>query len=324
MASPFLSRNDVVLAKIESTYGTDPVPVVATDAVLTQIPSDSNDVNVLDRNVTSGTLSPIQPIIGRKLSNASMVIEFKSEIDAAVGSSGDGIEIDILMRAAGFTPTYTAETSGGAHDGDVVYAPVSTTFESMTMYLYFQDVLKSIRGAFCDLSWSFVAGDLPVMNCNVTGLYTEPTDSTPADPTYAPELPVMVESLALTLDAFSPICRSIEFALNNNIIERADVNAAEGLQAVRISDRQPTMTIVIEEPLIATKNFWNLLDSDTALDIDFLHGNAAGTKIDVSVPKLGLTNVTRSDDNGIVIVTLEGICSKTLDAGDDELVITFS
>lgn len=324
MASPFLSRNDVVLTKIEVTYGTDPTPVVATDAVLTQIPSDSDDVNVLDRNVTSGTLSPLQPIIGRKLSNASMDIEFKSEIDAAVGSSGDPIEIDAILRAAGFNPTYTAETSGGANDGDVQYDLVSTAFESITTYLYFQDVLKKITGAFCDLSWSFVAGDLPVMSASMIGKYNATTDATATTPTYAPEKPVMVESATLTLDALAPVCRSISIAMNNNIIERPDVNSAEGLIGVRIADRNPTATIVVEEPLVATKDFWALLDAATALDVDFNQGSGAGGAIAVSIPKLALTNVTRSDDNGIVVVTLEGVCSKTLDAGDDELQFIFS
>jgi len=196
--------------------------------------------------------------------------------------------------------------------------------ESATAYFYFQDVLQKITGGYFDLSWNFVAGAFPIMSSNLLGKYNTPTDSTPGGATYAPEVPVMTESITLTMSGFAPVCRSLSISMNNSIIERPDVNSPEGLIGVRLADRAPTASLVIEEPLLATKDFWALLEGATGVDIDFTHGSDAGDKIAVSIPKLGLTNITRSDDNGIVVITLEGICSKTLDAGNDELVFTFS
>ena len=123
MAAPFLTRRSVILQKAESTYGTDPTPVVGTDAVLTAVPTINTDVQVLDRIVSVNTLSPTQPVIGRKLVRAGFQVEMKSEAAALDGVDSNPIQIDELLRMSGFNPTYTVETSPpSSNDGFVTYA----------------------------------------------------------------------------------------------------------------------------------------------------------------------------------------------------------
>lgn len=324
MASPFLTRNALVLCKVESTYGTDPVPVVATDAVLTQVPNIVPEGAILSRDTVRSTLSKEQPIIGRKLMRTSFSVEIKSTIRAAVGASASPMDIDGILRAMGFTPTYTPETSGGANDGQISYALRSTGFESFTFYIFFQDVRYVIRGAFATGTFRFEAGQLPVLDVEVTGLYTQPTDVTPTAPTYESDKPFMAESMGLSIQGVDPICRNFSFALNNTIVERADVNSAEGFFGLRIADRNPTANCLIEAQLVATQNLFSIWDAGTAGSVDLTQGPAvAGDRLIMTFPKAVITGITPSDDGGIHMYGLDFLLAANTDAGDDEMTLVF-
>lgn len=326
MAAPLLTRKSIVLIKNEVTYGTDSTPVVGSNALLTTVPSISNDIQVLERNVTIGTLSPTQPVTGRKLVNVSFQTELKSQDEALDGVDSAPIQLDAFLRMCGMDPTYTVETSPPtSNDGYVTYAPLSDEIESATVHVYVgAAVLHELLGSFGDMSMDFVAGQYPMINASIRGLYSGPTDTTAATPTYETDIPVQSESLALVFGAVSGlVCRSFSIALNNEIVERPDVNSAEGLKGVRISGRRPTASFRIEKELVATWGVYASMDSGTPYLVSFTHGSIAGQKILVTIPKFSITNITESEDAGIAMYDIEGVCARNSDAGNDELTVRF-
>lgn len=325
MAAPFLNRKSVVLAKVETTYGTDPTPVVGTNAILSTVPQISLDNAILERTVTVGTLSPTQPVIGRKLWGATFGVELKSQSGILAGSSSAPLELDPILRMAGFQATYTAETTLGANDGYVTYNPRSDSIESATMYLFpGKEMRHKMTGAYANLNFDIAAGQYAMINVDAKGIYNEPTDTAATTPTYATAVPQMVESISLAFGAVtSQVVRNLSINMNNEIPERADVNSAEGFKGLRIAARKPEVTFRIEKMLAATWNIYNALDSGTTYSTTFTIGSVAGKKILVTIPKLTLTSIKESDDNGLVMLDVTGLCARNSDAGDDELTFKF-
>lgn len=327
MAAPLLTRKSLIVMEVESAYGTDATPQATTGGLLTTVPSMSIDSQVLDRIMITGTLSPTQPVMGRTLTNISFQTELKSQNEILDGVSSNPLELNPLLRMAGFKPTYTVETSApGSNDGYVTYNlvdGVTNPFESVTLDFFSGNQVKhKIRGAYANLNMEFAAGNYPIINAEVKGLYDAPTDATSSTPGYATDIPRMSESLALAFGAVTGlVIRSFSINLNNEIIERPDVNSAEGTKGLRISGRRPTASFVIEKELMATWNPYTAMKAGTTYALTFTHGSTAGQKILVTIPKFTLTGISESDDNGIAMWNIDGLCART--TADDELTLKF-
>jgi hypothetical protein len=325
MSTPALNRNSVILGKVESTYGTDPTPTVSANAILGTVPQINLDARILERSVTVRTLSPTAHIIGRKLVPFSYGVEFKSEQAILAGSSSAPLQLDAILRASGFTPTYEAETSGGADDGYVTYAPRSTGLESLTHYFFPGNEMRHIvKGAFLDFNIEIAAGQYAMMNVNGKGIYTQPTDTSASALTLAPDEPTPVESISLAFGAITgTVVRNLNIAMNNEIVERDDVNSAEGFKGLRLTGRKPILKFRMEKELAATWNIYSALDAGTSYATTFTIGSVAGKKILVTIPKLVLSSISESDDAGIVMLDVEALCARDSDSGDDEITFKF-
>jgi len=322
MAAPLFTRKTVVLAKIEATYGTDASPTEAANAILTTVPTIDTDAQLLERNYTRPSLSPTAPVTGRKLVRIGFQTELKSQTNADAGSSASPIELDPILQMAGLIPDYNTGT-------DVTYSPISgqaaTPFKSASVYVYSgNEVLHKALGSFANLTMEFVAGQYPVLTVDIMGRYSQPYDSVSIVVDYAGDLPVMSESLSLVFGAVTGLrIPNFTINLNNEIVERPDVNSAEGLKGLRISGRRPTVTFRIEKELMATFGVYAALDAGTTYAVSFTHGATGGQKITITIPKFRFTKVGESEDAGIAMLDVEGVCAANSDAGDDELTIKF-
>lgn len=73
-----LIRKGLLLAKEEVTAGVDALPVATLDAIQAFNAEFSVDPNVLEREILTGDISPVESVIGRKLSSVSFTVEMKS------------------------------------------------------------------------------------------------------------------------------------------------------------------------------------------------------------------------------------------------------
>ena len=323
MAAPLFIRNSVLLGKVESTYGTDPTPTVADDAILSTPPNFSVESEVLDRIVSVGDFSPVQGVVGKQQINMNFNVEFKSQTEILEGSSSAPLQLDSILRASGFAASYTAESGGGADDGYVEYDPISTGQESATFYYYSgKEVLHKVTGSYCNWSLEAVAGQYANLSVDVLGNYVAPTDTTASAPTYESNIPVAIESIGLSFGSVTgTVVRNFNIDLNNEIVERADVNSPNGLKGRRIAGRRPTITFQVEKELVATWGIYAALKAGTTYNTTCTIGTTDGQKIDISIPKLALQNISESEDAGIVMLDVEAICTRT--SGNDELSFKF-
>ena len=153
------SRNTVILAKIETTPGTDATPVGATDAILVsnQTINPLNATNV-DRAVLRGYFGGSEQLVA----SAYVEVSFDVEI-AGSGAAGTAPAWGPLLRGCAFAEVVTAAAR-------VDYTPISTALESLTIYYYDDGALHKLLMARGDFSIKMDSGGNPVFTMKFLGM----------------------------------------------------------------------------------------------------------------------------------------------------------
>jgi len=118
---PLLSRKRLILAKTETTYGTDPTPTGATNAILVR------NLEITPLQADTVTRDLIRPYLGNSdqlLAQTRVEVTFEVEL-AGSGAAGTAPAYGAVLKACGLSETVVATTS-------VTYAPVSSSFSSVT------------------------------------------------------------------------------------------------------------------------------------------------------------------------------------------------
>lgn len=118
-----LTRRALILAVIETAYGTNPGTSEATDAALVSEPQYTVDPTVLERNFVRDDLSPLGTRVGRKLSSISFGMEFRSNGLTDSGSLSDECMVGRFLRACGYAAT---SMTGGNAVGSIANATGNT------------------------------------------------------------------------------------------------------------------------------------------------------------------------------------------------------
>ncbi len=302
-------RKSVLTAKIESTYGTDSVPVAATNAVKIE----NLTVDPLNQEtVQEGT---IQPHFGgkRKIGvRESVDISFDVQI-AGSGTAGTAPAYAELFRMCANAETIVAATSAG-------YNPISSAIESGTIYFYADGVLHKAVGCRGNVSLKISAGGIPVYSFTFKGLYAPVTDVTLPTPTLtAYKTPLVANSTNTTFSIHGYAAVLSEFTLDygNQVVHGDDI----GDEQIMIIDRNVTAKAVIRAPDIATKDFYAIVRAETLGVVTVTQGTVAGNIIESKGDTVQLSNPTYSEKNGIRMLNLDLDYIPT-DVGNDEHTIT--
>lgn len=311
-----LARVRSALAKIESTYGTDPTPTGSADAIqLRNLEIQPAESEVLSRELIRSYLGNSPQLIA----NTRVVVTFEVEYSGS-GTAGTAPKYDPILRACGLNPTTVADTS-------VTYAPRSTGFESCTIH-YDTDGLRHIvtgcRGTF---TISLNANQIPVFNFTMTGQYNAPTDTASPTLTFSnqadPEIFNDTNTVGFTLFGETGLAlQSAEIDLGNEVVYRELVNSTK---EVLIVDRAATANFVIEAPTLATHDFFADSVAGTAGNLSIQHGDTAGNIITLTAPTSGLSlgNPTYSEDQGLVMLNIPTTMVPS-DSGNDEISLAFT
>jgi hypothetical protein len=267
----------ILAAKIETTYGTDPVPTGAANAILAKdvvwTPMNGND---LDRELdmpSLGQLGSIPAELHAKLA-------FKVEL-APSGAAGVAPGWGVLMRACGCAEVVVATTS-------VTYNPVTDNHSSVTFYLWIGGTRYVMRGARGNAKFAVTAQGIPYIEFEFTGLYQAPTETARSAPTLTGfQRPLMASDLntpTFTISATDFILRSLNFDLGNKVETRFLINSEE----VWITDKVEALEFVIEATLISTWNPFAIAAAMTTVPLVFAHGVGAGKIATLNLPLMQL------------------------------------
>jgi hypothetical protein len=281
---PLLTRNAVLLAKIETTKGTDSVPTPAANAIA----------------IRSMTLTPInQETVDRALIRPWMglseqipvgefaQIEFEVEFAGAGTSAITAAKWSDLVRACGFSATVNGIIDH-RHD------PITTAIPGLTLYAVVgNQVLHKITGAVGTWSLAMNAAGLATLSFRFIGAYVAPTDAVQTGVVYTgwqtplglrnTNVPVL--TLHGALKTATPI-RSMSIDLNNELIFRNLI----GSSTFEIVDRAPTGQIELSAEPIATQNWYTPITGVTLAAMTATIGSVAFNIAEVTAPRVQLLN----------------------------------
>lgn len=311
-----LTRKKFLIAKIESTYGTDPSPVGGSDAIqvtnveVTPIESDNAQASAFQGFIGNSTRGTI-------VANKRVAITFDVEL-AGSGAAGTAPAFGPLLKSCGLSETIVASTS-------VTYAGVSSSFDSATIYCFYDGTRHKITGARGSVTFNFTAGSFPTASFTMVGIYNAPDDTalsgtfTVANQAAALE----VNDTNVTTATFHGVTdvrlESLDLALNNNVIYKETLSSQE----VLIVDRAPGGTAVIEAPAVGTTDYFAKATAVATGNSSFVVGASAGNIMTLTMAQTDITGVSYGDTNGVVSLSMPYLALPTT-AGNNELSLAFT
>lgn len=363
-----LSRKRAILAKIETTYGVDPIPTGAANAILmSNITVSPMEMNLQQRNNIKAYLGNNPSVLAAIYAKLSFDVEI-----AGSGAAGTVPGYGPLLRACGLSETIlatavtgtaaaggansiqfagTASAVDGAYVGmtvyitggtgagqsgvvqsyvgatktatltanwttptdatsvynipkQVVYQPVSSNFESITIYCNVDSVRHILLGARGTVSIKASAQGIPMYSFTMTGMYTTPSDVTmPAVTLSAFQQPLAINNIntsGLVVAGYAAAVGSeFSFDLANSVVFRSLVGGTEN---VVLTDRKPAGSITQEATSVAAKDWWSQIKAVTLGAFSMTHGTAAGNKVKIDAPAMQLTTPAYSDKDGITML----------------------
>lgn len=297
-----------LLAKVETTYGTDAVPTGAANAIQA---SNVEFTPMAGDDVTRDLLLPYYGHQGVILTNDHVRIAFDVEI-AGAGAAGDVPAWGALMRACAMVETINAGTS-------VVYTPRSSGEEAATLYYNLDGVNHVLAGARGNVQLNFNAKQIPRFRFTMMGLKGNITDA--ALPTvdhsdFVKPVPVSAAQTSAALHGHDLISESLSVDLGN-VITPEDLI---GLNQIEFNDRMTTGQTSVRARNLATINWFTIAENRTRAALDFAHGTAAGNIVEVDAPLVEIGRPTQGGTNNRATYNLPMMMIPN--AGNDELVIT--
>lgn len=307
---PLYTRRRTILAKIESVYGTDPTPTGAANAILVR----NMSITPLAAEMVSRDL--VRPYLGNSemlIASKNVAIEFEVEM-AGSGTAGTAAKYGPLLRACGLSETISAGVS-------VTYAPVSTAFESVSLYHNVDGVLHKITGARGNVEFTLNARAIPVMKFTMTGIYNAPSDAALPTVDYsgfqAPQAANTSNTTAFSLFGYAGVLESLSLNMGNDVKYRSLI----GSESVLITDRKVSGTAVFEAPTITDKDFFAIAIASALGSMSITQGTVAGNKFKIDSSYIDISNPTYSDNDGITMLTVPFVAVPS-SAGNNEISFT--
>ena len=310
---PKLHRKRSILAKAESSYGTDPNPT-----------GSANYVQVIDLNIEpiqSDEVSRdlIRPYMGNYEvipANTRVNVTFDVEMSGS-GSAGTAPKYGAILKACALSETI----SGG---NTVTYAPVTTPSDSVTLYVNYDGVRHKITGARGTFSMSCDVNQIPRISFTLTGIFNAPTDTALPSPTISNQASPLIfkngSTSSFAIFGYAAALQSWSLDFNNEVIYRELVG---GTKEVLITDRRPSGTLVVEAVALSAHNFFTDYTGTSTGTNTWLHGTVAGNKVTVSCPQSDLGQPTYEDSDGITMLSLPFYATPTA-AANNEFSLVFT
>jgi len=309
-----LTNREVILAENEVSYGVDPVPVEADNAILVENIGWSNEgLRMNERPAVRQNIGMLQMVFGGTLRS----ITFDVELKGSGGAVDLPPEVGPLLRACGFGETINAAT-------DVQYAPISTGHESATIY-YFQDGIQHIMtGCVGNASFNLETGALGKISFTFTGHLVSVLDvALPSAPVYTTNVPPPLINTPFTIGGYAAIINALTFDMSNTVATPPDMSATDGYSQVRITQRDVQGSYDPEAVLVAVDDPFTDLSAGTTLAVTTgVVGSAVGNRYQFDMPAAYNKDVSPGDRDGIR--TYDIPLGFTEVAGDDEVLLTFT
>lgn len=274
MPAPLYWKSKILLARIETTYGVDPTPTGALNAILaTEVklqPMEGNDVSRDLELPYLGGQGTIPTELHAKLS-------FRVEL-APSGTAGTAPAWGPLLRACGCAQVVNAGTS-------VVYNPISTNHESVTIYLWIDSTRYVMRGTRGSAKIMVGANGIPYLDFAFTGLFVSPAETARPTPVTLtafrqPQPGSTANTPTFRINAVDFVMRTFTLDLKNQVEPRFLI----GVEQILITQREEEVETVVEAQPLTAFNPFSLAQNQTTVPVVLTHGTGAGRISNLNIP----------------------------------------
>jgi hypothetical protein len=255
----------VVLAKIESSYGTDSVPTNTANAVrLMNVKESLFEGDAVEtEELGLGMGSNPKDLVGRY-----GVIEFDVELQSS-GTLGTAPAMGPILRACGLAETISAGVS-------VAYTPVSASFEAVSFYYFSGNNKAAFVGGRGDAQLVYERNKKAKAHFKLWGLFSSQGNASQPTPTltaWKRALYCTKANTTYSVDSAAVVANTLTFSLGNQCkyLERM------GRQEITIDDRKPAFQTTIEDVNISTKDWRGLVNSSTSAALSHQLGATDGS-----------------------------------------------
>lgn len=311
-------RNTALLAKIETTEGTDAVPTGAANALLI------SNVTVNPLNAQNIDRALIRPYFGASeqlVGNAYVTIDFTVEL-AGSGTAGTAAPWGELLRACGF-----------AESGSVTYkayAPDTPSAQkSATLYYYDDGVLHKLLGAKGSMKLGMGIGERPELQFSFTGkdggvsAVANPTATLTAwkqpivitDPNTADVKLGATYAAGVVTGGTSYTSRGLSLDCGNSV----QYTPLLGAEYIDITNREVTGNLQLDLSAAQEVTFMASVKANTLQAISLEHGSVAGAIVGVYLTTAQLINPKKEDANGRRLIGFD--LRSVPSSGNDDIII---
>ncbi len=306
-----LTRNVLLLAKVETTPGTDIVPVAGSNAMQAQL----TNVQPLRAETTQRNLTrPYFGASGTLTVGTSSLIEFEVEL-ASSGAAGTAPAFKDLLLACATAETLSAGVSA-------TYAPVTSPLKTVTIYYYLDGILHKFIGCKGSATLNVQAKGIPTISFSFQGTYTAPTDTAlPGGAVYTafkdPKPVNSANTPLLTLHSTAVIGAGFSMNIGNVL----NIRNLIGLDEITQTDRQVTGSLTFEMTTVATKAWHEAVRNNTTGAFALTHGTGAGNIIELTATKVQVSDVSYTEQDGVQMLQTNLTFIPT--SGGDEFSLVF-
>ena len=316
-------RNTVILAKIETTAGTDSTPTGGSNAILvSDVTINPLQASNVDRGLVRGYFGGSDQLVGANSVECSFTVEL-----AGSGTPTTAPAWGALLKACAMTET--------VQTASVDYTPISTFAVSgtaVTIYYYLDGALHKLLGARGTFTLAMGVGERPVLRFRFIGKNGGLTAATNATPTLtAWRTPLAVTDTnsgdillgAVTYTAATGVVaagtaytsRGLQLDVGNNLVFQPLL----GAETVEITQREVTGSLSLDLTAAQSVTFMTDVLANTTTALGFTHGTTAGNIIVLHAPVVQRLDPGVEDVNGQVMQTYSVRLLPS--AGNDELRI---
>ena len=312
------TRNSAILAKVETTEGTDSTPTGASNAMLVSDMS-INPLNAqnVDRSLVRNYFGASEQLVG----TAYLSVEFTVEL-AGSGTAGTAAPWGALLKGCGF-----------AESGLVSYAAYTpdtpANQKSVTIYYYDDGVLHKLLGAKGNLQLMLGVGERPTMKFSFIGKDGGiSATSLPSTTLTGWKAPLVITdtntadvklggtySAGAVTSGTSYTSRGLELNCGNNV----QFTPLLGGEYVDITAREVTGSLQLDLTAAQEVTFMGTVKANTLSAISLEHGATSGYIVGVYMTQAQLINPSKQDVNGRRLIGYD--IRSVPSSGNDDLII---
>ena len=326
------ARLQTILAKTESSYGTDPTPTVGANAMMPRV-FDANSPKIGE--IEKPRVDAKHRTVGKQIGSISIPIKAEFELVGRTDSPLTEPQFGPFLKACGMV---VAGTGGPPVDTQTYTFSSLAAQSSVTIYEYrFEqggagDALQHEYNG-CRFAWEIAGGvDAPcVITFNGEGLWGGITDGTPTVASLAFDDEVLDgangKACTFTIGGVSTDIKSFTIKSGRETMRRDSILGAHGVKEIFVTAKPGFVNEVSldrEVQLVADRDHWSRMLADTTKFAWSLSwSSAAGATVTISGSKLQEGAFSYEDD-GILRLKQTFYACDSSDTGDDAITIAFT